>query len=396
MNCAQIQAGRKIRKCEMCWFIFWDFTKAERCGKIKMYVKASDISIERIDLMEQQNENRQHEPSGAARPRTRRKTRRRVRYDRIAIALILLIAILVLMGSCTCSCVKCVCSPSESSETESSGTDKDEQTTDAEGGEDSSGAASQTTAAQNAVSLSLTAEDMGKGPLAVVNAETEYKFPAGDVELVNVFDKRNGSYTVSSMDVQLDAEAVEQLNVLLSEFSTIYGKTDIQVESGYRSKQDQQERYSNGSSIFPGGFSDYHTGRSFDLNISGESGNSYYTPTGDYAWIAEHAHEYGFVVRYPDGKIDSTGVNPRAYTFHYAGVPHSAYMYEYDYSLEEYVEAIRAYSVTEPLSFKVGDITWKIFYTEGAAAGGTVVSIPSCEEYTVSGDNLGGFIVAYH
>lgn len=340
--------------------------------------------------MEQQNENRQPESSGTPRPRTRRKTRRRVRYDRIAIALILLIAILALMGSCTCSCVKCVCGPSESSDTEK------EAEVDASGGEEPSGASGGMSAAQNAVSLSLTADDMYKGPLAVVNASTEYKFPAGDAELVSVFEKRNGSYTVSSMDVQLDAEVVDQLNLFLSDFSTVYGKSDIQVEAGYRSKQDQQERYANGSSIFPGGFSDYHTARSLDLNISGESGSSYYTPTGDYAWIAEHAHEYGFVVRYPDGKIDSTGVNPRAYTFHYVGVPHSAYMYEYDYSLEEYVDEMKSYPASAPLTFTTGETEWQMFYVELSAVGGTVINIPSCEEYTVSGDNLGGFVVAYH
>ena len=238
---------------------------------------------------------------------------------------------------------------------------------------------------------------MHKGPLVVVNESTAYQFPDDDAKLVSVYEKRNGSYSVSSIDVQLDETVVNQLNLLLSEFSTIYGNDDIQVTSGYRSKLDQQTRYSNGSSIFPGGYSDYHTARSLDLCIYPDSGmSSYYVPSGDYAWITEHAADFGFVVRYPDGKIDYTGVNPRAYTFHYVGMPHSAYMYKNDLCLEEYVAKLKDYPSTSPLNVDTGSAVWTVFYVELSPIGGTVINIPSCQEYTISGDNMGGFIVAYH
>ncbi len=334
--------------------------------------------------MEQQNGSRQ--------PAQRRVVkRRRVRYDRIAIALGLVIVILVLFFSCSCSCIRCVCSPKDKENTQE--TTPPPVATTVTGDIDVS---IESTPSNAAVALTPLPEDAGKGTLAVVNADTMYSFPAGDAVLVSVYEKRNASYGVSSMEVQLDETVVAQLNMMLSEFSTLYGKTDIQVESGYRSKQDQDNRYSNGSSIFPGGYSDYHTGRSFDLCITPEDGmQSYYVASGDYAWINENAHKYGFILRYPEGKIDSTGVNPRAYTFHYAGVPHAQYMYENNLCLEEYVEEMKSYPATSPLTVDTADGKWTVFYVKMSQTGNTAVNIPACQEYTISGDNKGGLIVAY-
>ena len=71
-------------------------------------------------------------------------------------------------------------------------------------------------------------------------------------------------------------------------------------------------------------------------------------------------------------------------------------MNENNLCLEEYVEAVKSYPATSPLTVDTGDVVWTVFYTELSAAGSTVINIPSCQEYTVSGDNINGFIVAYH
>ncbi len=343
--------------------------------------------------MEQQYDNRQQPRQNA--PRTGAK-KRRVRYDRIAIALGIVIVVLVLFFSCSCSCVKCVCSSCNNDEPTASDT---EATTDVSGTESPTGQGVADTGlaqSQSAVSMTLTADDMHKGALAVVNAEHVYTFPMNDTVLVNAAEKANSSYGVKDPMIQLDETAVTYLNQMLSEFNTLYGNDDIQLESGYRSKQDQDTRYSNGSSIFAGGYSDYHTGRSFDLGITPDDGmDSFYVASGDYSWISENAHKYGFVLRYPEGKIDYTGVNPRSYTFHYAGAPHSQYMYEYDLCLEEYVETLKSYPATSPLKIETDAGLWTVFYAELAESGSTVINIPGCQEYNISGDNMGGFVVAY-
>lgn len=335
--------------------------------------------------MEQQYENNQQ-------PR-RTVKRRRVRYDRIFIALAMLVVIFILLFSCTCSCVRCVCSPS--GDTETSGTEPVSGSTDTGLSTTVSTSESSTLSifSQDAVSMTLSESDVHKGTLAVVNVNHPYTFPMGDSDLVNVEEKRSSSYTVNSSDIMLDAAAVINLNQFISEFSTLYGKTDIKVDGGYRSKEEQDSKYSNGSSIFAGGYSDYHTGRSVDLYI--DDMKSYYVASGDYAWINENAYKYGFILRYPEGKMDATVINPRAYTFHYVGAPHSYYMNENKLCLEEYVEAIKNYPVTSPLTIDTDDDVWTVFYTELSSAGNAVINIPSCQEYTISGDNIGGFIIAY-
>lgn len=347
--------------------------------------------------MEQQHENNQQ-------PK-KRIVRRRVRYDRIFIALAIVIIFFILFFSCTCSCVKCVCSSSDNTETSGTESETTTATESVSGTSVSTSAISSgdnsssdnTSSSQNVSSMVLTESDVHAGPLVVVNANHQYTFPSNDVNLVSIEANRSSNYTVDNENVMLDETAVNHLNQFISEFSTIYGNNDVKVESAYRSKEEQDNKFANGSSVFEGGYSDYHTGRSFDLCITLEDGmQSYYVASGDYAWINENAYKYGFVVRYPEGKMDSTGVNPRAYTFHYVGLPHSYYMYNNNLSLEEYVEALKSYPSTSPLQVDTGDAVWTIFYNELSSTGSTAVNIPSCQEYTISGDNINGFIVAYH
>lgn len=333
--------------------------------------------------MDQQNQNQQPK---------KRVVRRRVRYDRIFIALAIVVVIFILFFSCTCSCIKCVCSPSD--ETETSDTEK---STENDKKDPETTTAPAFPSQQDAVSLTVSFDDVKKGPLAVVNANNQYTFPVGDSTLVSVEENLNSSYTADNGEIMLDKTAVDHLNEFISEFSTLYGKTDVKIEGGYRSKEEQDSKYANGSSIFAGGYSDYHTGRSFDICITPEDGmQTYYVASGDYAWINDNAYKYGFVLRYPEGKMDATGVNPRAYTFHYTGVPHSYYMDENNLCLEEYTAELKNYPANSPLKVDTGDAVWTVFYAEVPAGGNAVINIPGCQEYTLSGDNSGGVIVAYH
>lgn len=336
--------------------------------------------------MEQHNEKNQQ--------RRRIAKRRRVRYDRILIALAVVILIFILFFSCTCSCIKCVCSPS--GDTETSATENSSEGTTAATDPSGNSSGTSTALSQSATSLTAKSDDVHRGSLIVVNVNNPYAFLSGDVNLVSIEEKRSSSYTVDSADILLDETAVSHLNQFISEFSTVTGKNDVKIEGAYRSKEEQDSKYANGSSIFAGGYSDYHTGRSLDICIAPDNMESYYVPSGDYEWINNNAHRYGFILRYPEGKFDATGVNPRSYTFHYVGLPHSYYMYENDLCLEEYVETLKSYNASSPLTVDTGDAVWTVFYTELAADGASAINIPSCQEYSISGDNIEGFIVAYH
>jgi D-alanyl-D-alanine carboxypeptidase len=81
--------------------------------------------------------------------------------------------------------------------------------------------------------------------------------------------------------------------------------------SGFRSVKRQDEiirgRLSKGEKISTilrtmaaPGYSEHHTGRAIDLGAPGEPLlTESFALTGEYAWLVEHAHEYGFRLSYP-------------------------------------------------------------------------------------------------
>lgn len=317
--------------------------------------------------------NQTRTPSG--RPPQGKKPR--VRYDRILLVLLILVGLICLMVMGIKQCGK---------ESGASGNKTGEAVT----------TTTQISTEPPEKTLALTAEDVHKGSLILVNADHAYTFAADDVTLETVYEGRNTCYGVSDMEVSLDADVIDHFNQLMQAYYNIYENNDIMIVSGYRTREVQAEFYENKKTMLPGGYSDYHTARSFDLVIypDGVSSN-YYAATGDYAWIAEHAAEYGFILRYPDGKADKTGISPRAYTFRYIGVPHASYIYENGLCLEEYLDNIQSYTARSPLAVKTTSGEWSVFYTAGNSEGSTQIAVPQDAVYTVSGDNMDGFIVAY-
>ena len=76
------------------------------------------------------------------------------------------------------------------------------------------------------------------------------------------------------------------------------------------------------------GFSEHQTGRAVDIYTTDKCRlKDCFKDTAAAAYVAEHAHEYGFIVRYPDGKIDITGYRYEPWHLRYVGVPLATEMY---------------------------------------------------------------------
>ncbi|GAA3327166.1 hypothetical protein GCM10020331_066040 [Ectobacillus funiculus] len=52
-------------------------------------------------------------------------------------------------------------------------------------------------------------------------------------------------------------------------------------------------------------------------------------------WLARHAHEFGFIIRYPKDKTAVTGYTYEPWHIRYVGNPHATYLYEHRLTLEE-------------------------------------------------------------
>lgn len=60
--------------------------------------------------------------------------------------------------------------------------------------------------------------------------------------------------------------------------------------------------------------------------------------TAAYKWLYEHCDEYGFIVRYPNGKTDITGIIYEPWHFRYVGVEAAKVIMEKGITLEEYLQ----------------------------------------------------------
>jgi len=117
--------------------------------------------------------------------------------------------------------------------------------------------------------------------------------------------------------------------------------------SGYRSYNRQQVIYNakvndrgkekaDEVSARPG-HSEHQTGLAMD--ISSESvgyGLEYeFGDTKEGIWTAEHAHEYGFIIRYPSDQVPITGYNYEPWHLRYVGPDLADYIYENQLTVEE-------------------------------------------------------------
>jgi D-alanyl-D-alanine carboxypeptidase len=53
--------------------------------------------------------------------------------------------------------------------------------------------------------------------------------------------------------------------------------------------------------------------------------------TAEVRWLAAHAHEYGFVFSYPDGKSSLTGYSPEPWHLRWVGVTHATAIWNIAY-----------------------------------------------------------------
>lgn len=87
------------------------------------------------------------------------------------------------------------------------------------------------------------------------------------------------------------------------------------------------------------GCSEHHTGLAVDIvGENYQSLDSGQANTEEARWLAEHACEYGFILRYPKDKEAVTGIDFESWHFRYVGTEAAMYMKEHNLSLEEFLE----------------------------------------------------------
>ena len=122
----------------------------------------------------------------------------------------------------------------------------------------------------------------------------------------------------------------------------------LYVKSAYRSYRTQNTMYYNRLErigyddqlvAYPGS-SDHQTGLGVDvLNYAWtqkDGMNEKFAQEKEAQWMAKHAHEYGFVIRYLADKEDITKIKYEPWHLRYVGMEVAAYMHENNLCLEEF------------------------------------------------------------
>ena len=129
----------------------------------------------------------------------------------------------------------------------------------------------------------------------------------------------------------VDGEVMEAFSVMQN--AAAREGLNIYISSGFRSYETQNRLYNN--YVAKDGkaeHSEHQTGLCFDLNSIDDSFAA--TPEGE--WVANHAWEYGFIIRYPKGKEDVTGYMYESWHLRYLGKELAKKVYDSGLCLEEY------------------------------------------------------------
>lgn len=160
------------------------------------------------------------------------------------------------------------------------------------------------------------------------------------VQGIMVVNKKHG--LPANYAPQENVEAGTKIRQLIADMQR-QGYAISSSYSGYRSYTYQSSLYNNYVNSYGQaqadrfsarpGYSEHQTGLAFDLK---HSNGTLVETTPEVNWIAAHAHEYGFIVRYPSGKESVTGYMPEPWHLRYVGDQASA-IYASGLTLEEYL-----------------------------------------------------------
>ena len=252
------------------------------------------------------------------------------------------------------------------------------------------------------ISVQMDKSDINRGFLVLVNTENAYTIPDGfNAELVNIAANRLDVYRATS-NSRLRRDIIEPFNEMLQAFTDETDKTYIYVLSGFRDYNAQrallnQYIYTEGREAAmrrasQPGHSEHHTGLAVDFATMID-GVQYPFDNFDVAknWFSRNSYRFGFALSYPAHKTRITGVISEPWHYRYVGLPHSYIMYNNDWVLAEYVEAIRDYTADEPMKVKYDGAEYEVFFTENLE-----ITVPSNAKYQISGNNVDGFIVTIY
>ena len=143
-------------------------------------------------------------------------------------------------------------------------------------------------------------------------------------------------------NVKLEKETYEHFKKMFEaakkENLTLY------VNSAYRSYEEQKSVFDYYEKIMgpevleyaaKPGHSEHQTGLALDIFKPGTTTKTF-EKTKEFKWLQQHAHKYGFILRYPKGKENITGYDYESWHYRYVGEEIATYIWKNNITFDEY------------------------------------------------------------
>lgn len=223
----------------------------------------------------------------------------------------------------------------DSSETVTTTSADTEAATEAPAANTATGSSDNTAAApaqQQSAQTSSSSDNYGPAPV-------QYDIPG--LTYINGVLIANKSYSLpADFAPGLDSTCYNQFCKLSS--AAAQEGLNIYLSSGFRSYDYQAQIYNNYCardgqaaadtySARPG-YSEHQTGLAIDVNQIDDS----FIGTPEAIWLENHCHEFGFILRYPQGKQDITGYQYESWHIRYVGTDLATQIHASGLTLEEY------------------------------------------------------------
>ena len=157
----------------------------------------------------------------------------------------------------------------------------------------------------------------------------------------------------------------------------------LYVSSDLRTGEEQEALYKEDpTTATRPGASEHQSGLALDVYVAYYAGDGFLkSPSGIY--VNSHAHEYGFIIRYPSYGEEITGIRYEPWHIRYVGAPHAKVIYNNHITLEEYI-----------LSFEIGEWYEIDGYLVSRQTMGEHITMPEdFESCIISPDNTGCYII---
>ncbi|WP_223702111.1 M15 family metallopeptidase [Sutcliffiella deserti] len=152
---------------------------------------------------------------------------------------------------------------------------------------------------------------------------------------------------------KLRQEAAESLEMMFADAQS--EGIELYARSGFRSYETQNSIFQNEIATFGyeqavlyvarPGTSEHQTGLAMDItakSVNLELVESFEN-TVEGKWLANNAHHYGFILRYPKGKTNITGYAFEPWHYRYIGVEIATEIFNKEITLEEYMGDVREF-----------------------------------------------------